>query len=265
VVSDIQFCVLGRVEVLGGGRPVPLGGNTTLTLLAGLLTSPNRIVPVSRIIEWVWEGRLPDHPRAALHNGVSRLRRLLGGEFLSTHAGGYCLHADAGNLDLLRFGQLRAIARNAIEQGAAGDAMRLLDQAVGLWQEPLLSNVESAALYDEVVPRLTEQYLEAVEERASLYIRYGRPEVIVHDLSAVVSRYPFRERLVGHLMAALTRSGRRADAIAAYTALRRTLREELGIDPGAEVRDLLVGILREDPGVLAARSRPYAGFRQRSA
>lgn len=265
MVSDIQFCVLGRVEVLRDGRPVPLGGNTILALLAGLLTSPNRIVPVGRIIEWVWEGRQPDHPRAALHNGVSRLRRLISADFLSTHGGGYCLHAEAANLDLLRFGQLRANARDAVEQGAAEDAMRLLDEAVGLWQEPLLSNVESAALYDEVVPRLTEQYLEAVEERASLYFRCGRPEAIVHDLSAVVSRYPFRERLVGQLMAALTRSGRRADAIAAYTALRRTLREELGIDPGLEVQDLLVRILREDPGVLAARSRPYADLRQRSA
>lgn len=255
-MSDIQFRVLGPVELLRDGEPVPLGGNTTLALLAGLLTSPNRIVPASRIIEWLWSGKLPEHPRAALHNGVSRLRRLVGPGFLSTHAGGYCLHADAGHLDLLGFDQLRAAARDAISRGAVAEAMKALDEAVGLWQEPLLSNVESAVLCDEVIPQLTERYLAAVEERASLYIRFGRPDAITQHLSAVVSRHPFRERLVGQLMAVLTRTGRRADAISAYTVLRRTLREELGIDPGAEVQSLLVTILREDP---VMTSRPVSG------
>jgi DNA-binding SARP family transcriptional activator len=256
-MSDIQFRVLGPVELRRDGKPVPLGGNTTLALLGGLLTSPNRIVPVSTIVEWLWGGKLPDHPRDALHNGVSRLRRLLGAGFLSTHAGGYCLHAHAGNLDLLRFEQLRTSARDAISRGAAMDAMKALDEAVWLWQEPLLSNVESPALRGEVVPQLTERYLAAVEERAGLYIRSGRPDAIAHDLSAVVARHPFRERLVGQLMVALTRSGRRADAIGAYVALRRMLREELGIDPGVEVQNLLVKILREDSGALPGR-RPSA-------
>jgi DNA-binding SARP family transcriptional activator len=259
-VSDIQFRVLGPVELLRDGEPLALGGNTTLALLAGLLTSPNRVVPAGRIIEWLWDGRQPDHPRAALHNGVSRLRRLVGPGFLSTHGGGYCLHAHVGNLDLLAFDQLRAAARGAISRGAVAEAMKAMDEAVGLWQEPLLSNVESPALCDEVIPQLTERYLAAVEERASLYIRFGRPDAITQDLSVVVSRHPFRERLVGQLMAVLTRSGRRAEAIAAYTALRRTLREELGIDPGVEVQSLLVKILREDPTVIPGPSRSPAGL-----
>ena len=264
-MSDIQFRVLGPVELLRDGEPVPLGGNTTLALLAGLLTSPNRVVPASRIIEWLWDGRLPDHPRAALHNGVSRLRRLVGPGFLGTHAGGYCLHAHPGDLDLLRFDQLRAAAGDAISRGAVVEAMKALDEAVGLWQEPLLSNVESPALCDEVIPQLTERYLAAVEERASLYIRFGRPDAITQDLSVVVSRHPFRERLVGQLMAVLTRSGRRAEAIGAYTVLRRTLREELGIDPGVEVQTLLVRILREDPTLIPGPSRSSAGLRQETA
>jgi len=221
-----------------------------MALLAGLLTSANRIVPVGRIVEWLWDGRLPDHPRAALHNGVSRLRRVVGADLLSTHEGGYRLQAHAGSLDLLRFDQLQAAARDAILSGAARDAMTVLDEAVALWQEPLLSNVESTTLRNEVIPQLTERYLTAVEERASLYIRFGRPDAVVRDLAAVVARHPFRERLVGQLMAALARSGRRADAIGAYTALRRMLREELGIDPGIEVQSLLVKILREEPLVV---------------
>lgn len=244
-MSDIQFRVLGPVELLRDGRPVPLGGDTTLALLAGLLTSPNRVVPVSRITEWLWDGSLPDHPRAALHNRVSRLRHLVGSDVLHTHAGGYRLHVDAGSLDLLRFDQLCAAARDAVVSGAAADAMKAFDAAVRLWQEPLLSNVESPALRDEVIPRLTEKYLAAVEERAALYILSGQPDAVTHDLSAVVARHPFRERLVGQLMTALTRSGRRADAIAVYTALRRALREELGIDPSVEVQTLLVKILRD--------------------
>jgi hypothetical protein len=189
-VSDVQFRVLGPVELLRNGEPVPLGGNTTLALLAGLLTSPDRVIPANRIIEWLWDGRLPDHPRAALHNGVSRLRRLVGPGFLSTHAGGYCLHAQASNLNLLRFGQLRAAAGEAISRGAVVDAMKALDEAVGLWQEPLLSNVESPALCDEVIPQLIERYLAVVEERASLYIRFGRPDAITQGLSVVVSTVP---------------------------------------------------------------------------
>lgn len=256
-MSEITFRVLGPVELLRDGMPVPLGGNTTLALLGGLLSSPNRVVPVSTILEWLWDGKLPEHPRAALHNGISRVRRLVGAGALQTHAGGYSLLAHAGNLDLLRFEQLREAARNAVLRGAAMDAVTALDEAVGLWQEPLLSNVQSAALRGDVVPQLTERYLAAVEERASLYIRLGRSDAITNHLSAVVSRHPFRERLVGQLMAALTRSGRRADAIGAYTALRRILREELGIDPGVEVQGLLVKILREDPGPLNGR-RPSA-------
>jgi hypothetical protein len=99
-VSDIQFRVLGPVELLRNGEPVPLGGNTTLALLAGLL---------------------------------------------STHVGGYCLHAQATNHDLLRFGQLGAAAGDAMSRGAVVDAIKALDEAVGLWREPLLSNALSQA------------------------------------------------------------------------------------------------------------------------
>src|SRR5215475_6447879 len=102
-MSEITFRVLGPVELLRDGMPVPLGGSTTLTLLGGLLSSPNRVVPVSTILEWLWDDMLPEHPRAALHNGISRVRRLVGNDALRTHAGGYSLLAHADNLDLLRF------------------------------------------------------------------------------------------------------------------------------------------------------------------
>lgn len=251
-----QFRVLGPVELLHEGAAISLGGGTVLVLLAGLLTSPNRVVPVSRIIEWLWDGRLPAYPRAALHNAVSRLRRLVGEDALTTHKGGYCLRVDAGNLDLLRFDQFRAAAQDAMARGAVADALAALDDAVALWQEPLLSNVESATLRDEVIPRLTDRYLAAVEERAGLYLRSGRPDAVARDLSVVVARHPFRERLVGHLMAALARSGRRAEAIGVYTTLRRLLRDELGIDPGAELQSLLVKILREEGADYPRRYRP---------
>ncbi len=248
-MSALEFRVLGPVEVSNDGELVALNGSTTLTLLAGLLISPNRVVPVDTLIEWVWDGRLPAHPRAALHNGVSRLRRLVGEDLVETLAWGYRLHIDADRVDLLRFDRLLAAADQAAARGMAGNALAALDEAVGLWRAPLLGNIDSSALHREMVPLLTERYLGAVEERAGLCLRLGRPGPLAEELSEVVRAYPFRERIVGQLMVALVRSGRQADALAAYDTLRRALNEELGIDPLAALRDLQVKILRADPGL----------------
>ncbi len=246
-MTDLELRVLGPVEVWRGGLQVALGGRTTLTVLAGLALSPERAIGVETLIDYVWDGDFPAHPRAALHNGLSRLRRLLGDGLIETLGWGYRLHASADSLDLLRFDRQLALARQAAADGRDEDSIAALDAAIRLWREPPLGNVDSPALHRQVLPRLTERYLDAVERRTELCLRLGRHDTLAEELSAVARSHPLRERITGQLMIALTLSGRRADALVAYHQLRSALREELGVDPTAALQDLHVQILRCRP------------------
>jgi DNA-binding SARP family transcriptional activator len=243
--------VLGPVEVVRGGIPEALpGGRTTTIILAGLALSPNRIVPGDTLIDWTWGARLPARPRGALQSGVSRLRRQIGEDLVETAGFGYRLHASAGQLDLVRFDELTGQAARAADDGAPEQALISLDRALRLWRGFPLSNVDSPALRRDLLPGLTERYLRAVEQRSDLCLRLGRYSAVVQELSVVVPRHPFHERLAGQLMIALVKSGRRADALAAYDRLRRSLAQELGIDPGEALQALQGRILRAQDGLL---------------
>lgn len=244
----LEFRVLGPVEILRDGVPEALPGRTTTIILAGLALSPSRIVPNDTLVDWTWGARLPARPRAALQSGISRLRRLVGEELVETAGLGYRLRAGADQLDLIRFRELVAIGASAAEDGAPERALVSLDRALRLWRGFPLSNVDSPALHRDILPGLTERYLRAVELRSDLCLRLGRHSTVVQELSAVVPQHPFHERLAGQLMIALVKSGRRADALAAYDRLRRTLAEELGIDPSAALQALQGRILRADRG-----------------
>lgn len=253
-MKDLEVRVLGPVELVRGGEPVALAGRTTLTVLAGLAVAPHRVISVDTLADYVWDADLPVNPRAALHNGVSRLRRVLPEGALETLGRGYRLRANADDLDLLCFDRHLTAAWQAIERGHDQAALTALDDAIGLWREPLLCNVESPSLHREVVPRLTERYLQAVEARAEVCLRLGVPGAMVEDLGVVARAYPLREHITGLLMIALARVGRRVDALVAYDSLRCALRDQLGIDPAVSLRDLHVKILRADPD-LTMRSR----------
>lgn len=246
-MKDLEVRVLGPVEVVRGGQQVALAGQTTLTVLAGLAVAPHRVISVETLIDYVWDADLPANPRAALHNGVSRLRRVLPEGALETFGRGYRLRADADDLDLLSFNRQLAAAWRAIDRGHDQAAVTALDGAIRLWREPLLCNIDSPALHREVVPQLTERYLEAVEARAELCLRIGAPGAMVDELAVVARAYPLREHITGLLMIALTRVGRRPDALFAYDCMRRALRDQLGIDPAVSLKDLHVKILRADP------------------
>jgi DNA-binding SARP family transcriptional activator len=245
-MKEIQFRVLGPVEVMRLGRPVPVAGSTTLTLLTGLLLSPNRVIPVDTLMAWAWPAELPVHPRAALHNGVSRLRRLLGAGFVETLSWGYRLRTDADHHDLLSFEDLRTSARSAAARGHFKSALADLDKAAALWRTPLLGNVDSVSLERERVPDLTERYLGMMEERNDLRLHLGLHEPLVEEMPELIRAHPFRERLVGQLMIALTRTGRRVDALHAYETLRTALDADLGIDPGTSLQLLRTRILRDE-------------------
>lgn len=245
-MAELEFRVLGPVQAWRAGQPVPLGGNRVLTLLAGLLLSPNEVVSWHWLAEWVWGDQPPSHPRSALHNGISRVRQLLGRSVIQTRGSGYQLVTDAAHHDLLQFDQLYAAAADAELGGATESAVELLGAALALWRPPLLGNLDAPALYRHAIDHLTDRYLDAQEERARLCLRLGRHAELVVELSDLVRANPFRETLAGQLMLALLRSGRRADALVVYQQLRQVLRDELGVDPGTAIRDLHSEILRTE-------------------
>jgi DNA-binding SARP family transcriptional activator len=244
----LQLQVLGPVEITRAGQPVALPGRTSTILLAGLALSPNRIVPNDALIDWTWGARRPASPRAALQSGMSRLRRLVGDDLIETAGLGYRLRAGADQLDLVRFSEQVAEGTRAADDGAPERALVSLDRALRLWRGYPLSNVDSPGLHRDALPGLNERYLRAVEQRSDLCLRLGRYPAVVQDLSVVVRQHPFHERLAGQLMIALVKTGRRADALAAYDRLRRSLAQELGIDPSPSVQGLQGRILRADAG-----------------
>jgi YVTN family beta-propeller protein len=253
----MRFRVLGPLEVEAADGPVVLGGPKERLLLALLLTRPNQVVPVETLVGGLW-GELPP-PTAAktLQSHVKRLRRALepgrargaAGEVLVTREPGYLLRVAPGALDAARFEELTAQARRALGEGQADAAASLLREALGLWRgrafEEFLDTDVGAAESD----RLAELRLVALEDRIEAELRLGRHRELVAELEVLVRDQPLRERLWAQLLLALYRSGRQADALLAYQRARKVLVEELGIDPGAELRRLHTAILAQDPAL----------------
>jgi len=248
-MGELQFCVLGPVEVTRGGRPVVLAGHGILNLLGGLLLAGGRPVAHDELIDIIWGPAMPAHPRPALQTLISRLRTMLGPGTVQTSGGGYRVMADDGNLDLLRFARLVEEAEMALGKGATDAAAATLDRAIRLWNLPLLANVSSEALHRNAVHALTERYLSTQEKRADLHLRLMQHKALIPELTELASLHPSREILTGQLMLALYRSGRPADAVATYHSLQQKLREELGVDPSDMLQQLHLGILRRDPSL----------------
>jgi DNA-binding SARP family transcriptional activator len=258
-MDEPKFRVLGPIEMHRAESPVRVTGNT-LIVLAGLLLSANDIVSTDQIAEWVWAKGLPDHPRAALHNSLSRLRRLCGPKSIETVAGGYRLITDSEHLDVLRFRDLTASAAASLRADAAEEAAELLDEALGLWRQPLFGNLDSPVLTHDFAARLSEQYMSAQEARARVCLRLGRYDDVTDALPPLVRAHPFREAMAGSLMTALMASGRRAEALATYQSVRCALREELGIEPSQRLRELHLQMLQESQLLMGGRSVPPSEY-----
>jgi YVTN family beta-propeller protein len=253
----MRFQVLGPLEVEADDGPVVLGGPKERLLLALLLTRPNQVVPVETLVRGLWGEQPPPTAAKTLQSHVKRLRRALEparargavGEVLVTREPGYLLRVAPGALDAARFEELTAQARRALSEGQADDAASLLREALGLWRgrafEEFLDSDVGVAESD----RLAELRLGALEDRIEADLRLGRHRELVAELEGLVRDQPLRERLWAQLLLALYRSGRQADALLAYQRARKVLVEELGIDPGAELRRLHAAILAQDPGL----------------
>src|SRR6266540_7010302 len=231
----MDFRILGPLEVSTQGQPLDLGGQKQRALLAALLLEANRVVSQDRLIEALWEDDPPETAQKALQVYVSQLRKALGKERLVTKAPGYMLRVGQGEFDLERFLTLQ-------EEGR-------LQEALELWRGPPLSDFRYQRFAQGEIARLEELRLAYLEERVEHDLARGRHSELVGELDGLVSEHPLRERLRGQLMLALYRSGRQAEALEAYQQARAALVEELGIEPGRQLRELHQAILNQDPAL----------------
>jgi DNA-binding SARP family transcriptional activator len=239
----MDFRILGPIEAWTEGRPLPLGGERQRALLAYLLLHANEVVAGERLLDELWTNA-PSGRLAALHTQVSRLRRIVGDRIV-TSGSGYAIRVEPGELDLERFRTLLA------RVGAASDPAeraRLLREADALWRGVALDGLDVPFAGAETAA-LEELRLAALEDRLEADLELGHYGELVSELSGLVARHRLRERLRGHLILALYRSGRQAEALEAYRQARLMLDEELGLEPSPALRDLELAILRHDPAL----------------
>ncbi|WP_285640475.1 BTAD domain-containing putative transcriptional regulator [Lentzea sp. NBRC 102530] len=242
----MDFRVLGPLQVWDGGTRLALPGSRHQRVLAALLLTPNAVVTIGRLVEATWDGEPPATATKQVQNCVSALRDRLGDtgqRIIVTDGPGYRVVVGEDDLDLLRFTALVARARQAGERGAAREAVTEMRAALRLWRGPALSGLGASAL-DGRAARLDEQRLDAFEACVDWQLALGQHRQVVDELAEVAAENPLRERVHGQLMLALDRCERQADALLVFERLRTTLAEELGLDPGQEIRDLHERVLR---------------------
>ncbi|MER6346068.1 AfsR/SARP family transcriptional regulator [Streptomyces sp. NPDC001595] len=258
--SCLTYRLLGPLEVRdpqGGPLRIPPGRQQTV--LGALLLEANRVVSMDRLIDIVWDDEPPRTARTQIQICVSQLRagldRASGEETIQTQAPGYRLQIEEHQLDLSAFTAARAAADAAVARGDDLEASRLLGEALALWRGPALSGTASRVL-QIAAAQLDEARLAAREALADVDLRLGRHHALAGELTGLVDEHPLRERLRGQLMLALYRSGRQSEALEVYRRGRETLAEELGLDPGNDLRALQSAILSADPRLLLPDSAP---------
>jgi DNA-binding SARP family transcriptional activator/ABC-type transport system substrate-binding protein/DNA-binding beta-propeller fold protein YncE len=254
----LDFRLLGPLEVVEDGRPVALGGPRPRALLAILLLHRGQVVSSDRLVEELWGERPPATAPKTIQVYISHLRKALGSDVLVTRGGGYVLLPAPEQVDSERFEALVEEARRRLADGDARGARELLSSALGLWRGEPLADLAYEPFAQAEIARVADARLAALEDRIEADLALGRHRALVSELEALVRQHPNRERLLAQLMLALYRSGRQADALAAYRAGQRLLQDELGLDPGPELRLLERRILDHDPALelAAQRERP---------
>ena len=271
----MDFRILGPLEVLANGRPLALGGAKPRAVLAVLLLHVNETVSVDSLIDALWGESAPNGAVQSVRVHISRLRKVLENgraegdppSVLVTTAGGYELRVGDDNLDLSRFEGLFAEGQRALAEERPERAAELLGEALALWRGPALADLAFEPFAQAEAARLDELRVAALEDRIEADLALGRHAAVASELEPLIADHPLRERLRRLQMLALYRCGRQAEALEAYRAARRTLVDEVGVEPGAELRDLHEAILRQDPALdppAAATVSSVAGGANRS-
>ncbi|SPL99494.1 transcriptional regulator, SARP family [[Actinomadura] parvosata subsp. kistnae] len=245
MVDQPAFGVLGPLQVRAADRSLRVGGTKPRLLLATLLLDANQVVGSDTLVEVLWAGNPPSSATANLRTYVSSLRGVLGtaGARIAAHPSGYALEVAAERLDLLLFEDLvgRARAAGRTETGAA-----LLRAALDLWRGRPLSDLPASPAWDARLRALTQARLGAAEELVATQLAVGEHACAIDGLRELIGEHPYREDLWQQLILALHRGGRRAEALHAYTVIRQQLVDDLGIEPGQDLREAHARVLAED-------------------
>jgi LuxR family maltose regulon positive regulatory protein len=252
----VEVLLFGELEAVQEGMAVPVRGTKQRTLLALLALHCGEPVSADRLIDVLWGDGRAANPANALQAQISQLRRTLGAGAIVTTEVGYALAIDSGDVDVIRFEQLVAKGQRLSQAGEAALASAALGEALGLRRGEPLAEFAYVGFADAERAHLDELALVAVEARAGADLDLGRHADLIGELEAKCRRHPLRERLWELLIVSLYRSGRQAEALRAYTCIRDSLAEELGIDPGRGLRELQARILAQDPSLAAARPPP---------
>jgi DNA-binding SARP family transcriptional activator len=246
----VEFKVLGPLEVLDDGRPLDLGAPRQRALLAFLLLHANEVVSIDRLAEALWPAEIPRTAAKVIQVYVSALRKALGSarDRLATRGAGYALRVASGELDLHEFERL--LARSRDEDPASRAAT--LREALALWRGAPLADFEYESFVQAESARLGELRQLAVESRIEAELELGRGPELVAELHALAAARPLQERPRVLLMRALYRAGRQSEALDVYREGKRLLDQELGLEPGPELRELERAILRHDPALTDA-------------
>jgi DNA-binding SARP family transcriptional activator len=244
-MGALEVRLLGPLEVRRDGRILKLGGAKPRTLLADLALHLGETVSVDRLIDDLWGERPAAKAKHTVQEYVSQLRKELGQAALVRRPPGYALELEAERVDLTRFEQRAAEGRALLERDPEG-AAAVLREALALWRGPALAEFTFEPFAQIHIARLEELRLQCLQDRIEADLAAGRSAGLIPELEALTRAEPQREQLRAQLMRALYRSGRAADALAVYRTTRETLADELGLEPGPELRELELAILRQD-------------------
>ncbi|WP_210503282.1 nSTAND1 domain-containing NTPase [Nocardioides xinjiangensis] len=256
----MEFEVLGPVRVAGDDGPVELRGAKERTLLGHLVAHVGRTVPVTDLVDSLWGEDPPRTAAKSLQTYVLRVRQALdplrtaAASVIVTDPGGYRLAVPADSVDAHRFARLAALGHAALEEGRYASCSSILREALDLWRGPAYHGLEDTPYGAAESRRLEELRVAVLEDLWRAELEVGHEAAAVPELERLLEEHPYRERLWTLLVLALYRSGRQGDALAAVERCRTLLGDDLGVEPGEEMRALQGRVLRQDPDL--RRTRP---------
>jgi DNA-binding SARP family transcriptional activator len=250
--DDIEFGVLGPLQLSIGGALVPLGTPKQRAVLAVLVVNANRPVDIDTLISAAWNQRPPSGARATLHAYISNLRRVMSSAgidraLLANAPPGYRLTLAPDQSDLGRFRSKKDAGVHAAAAAQFEQASRLMSDALAQWRGPFLEDLRDFQFVETLATAFDEEKIVAHTAHVEAQIACGRPDAVIMELESLITEHTYREPLWAQLITAYYLAGRQSDALDAYLRLKTRLAEDLGIDPGPKLRELYEQVLRQEP------------------